>query len=318
MMALSIENKTSSAMRKGVIFLLLAAFAWSWPNVMIRMLRFDFDIYTQNFYRYAGATVFLFAIGFSFMRKKMLYAAVNLKMLLIPSLIMSLHQVFYTAGVFMTSAVVSSLIGRLNAIVIPVLSCIFYIDERQIVKNKNFILGAVIAFIGVAGVILGKGVYDDEGFSVGILLVMLGTTTWSIYAVWIKKIVRSLDPLAIISYVSLLSSVLFLPLALKLGDIGSIRNVSFDTNILLFGSGILGVGVGNIFYNHAVRYVGTSISSVFFLLMPFSVGILGFIILGETLSVIQIIAGIFSILGCWLVTGLAKTKPPDMEVDSKI
>lgn len=317
-MASSSENKTSSAMRKGIIFLLLATFAWSWPNVMIRMLRFDFDIYTQNFYRYAGATVFLFVVGFLFMRKKMIYAAVNLKMLLIPSLIMSLHQVFYTAGVFMTSAVVSSLIGRLNAIVIPVLSCIFYLDERQIVKNKYFILGSVIAFIGVAGVILGKGVYDDKGFNVGVLFVILGTTIWSVYAVWVKKIVRSLDPLAIISYVSLLATVLFFPLALRFGDIGSIRNVSLGTNILLFGSGILGVGAGNIFYNYAVRYVGTSISSVFFLLMPFSVGLLGFIILGETLSVIQIIAGILSILGCWLVTGLAKTKPPDMEVDSKI
>jgi len=314
-MASTTEIKSVSAMRKGVIFLLLATFAWSWPNVMIRMLRFDFDICTQNFYRYVGATVFLFAIGFLFMRKKMLHAGANLKILLIPSLIMTLHQVFYTAGVFMTSAVISSLIGRLNAIIIPALSCIFYADERQIVKNKGFIIGALIALIGVAGVILGKDVYAEKGFNIGVLFVMLGTTIWSIYAVWVKKIVRSFDPLAIISYVSLLSSILFLPLALKFGDIHSISNVSFNTNLLLFGSGILGIGAGNFFYNHAVKHVGTSISSIFFLIMPFSIGILGFIILGETLTTIQIIAGVLSILGCWLVTGLAKTKTPDTELD---
>jgi drug/metabolite transporter (DMT)-like permease len=309
------KKKASSATKKGIFFLLLATLAWSFPNVMIRMLRSDFDVYTQNFYRYAGSTVFMFAIGFVFMRKKMVHAAVNLKMLLIPSLIMAIHQIFYTTGVFMTSAVISSLIGRINAIIIPALSYIFYADERQVVKNKSFILGALIALFGVVGVVLGKGAYAEEGFNVGVLLVMLGTITWSFYAVWVKKIVRSLDPLAIISYVSLLSVILFLPLVLKFGDIGSIRNVSAGTNVLLFVSGILGVGVGNVFYNHAVKYVGTSISSVFFLLLPFCVGILGFIILGETLTVIQTIAGVLSILGCWVVAGLAKTKPPDTELD---
>jgi len=305
------KKKASSTTKKGVFFLLLATLAWSFPNVMIRMLKSDFDVYTQNFYRYVGSSVFMFAIGLMFTRKKMVHAAVNLKVLLIPSLIMAIHQIFYTTGVFMTSAVISSLIGRINAIIIPALSCIFYADERQVVKNKSFILGALIALIGVAGVILGKGAYAEEGFNVGVLLVMLGTITWSFYAVWVKKIVRLLDPLAIISYVSLLSVILFLPLVLKFGDIGSIRNVSAGTNILLFVSGILGVGLGNVFYNHAVKYVGTSISSVFFLLLPFSVGILGFIILGETLTVMQTIAGVLSILGCWVVAGLAKTKPPD-------
>ncbi|MGB9597495.1 MAG: EamA family transporter, partial [Candidatus Poribacteria bacterium] len=95
---------------------------------------------------------------------------------------------------------------------------------------------------------------------------------------------------------------------LKFGDIGSINSVPLKTNILLFGSGILGVGVGNVFYYYAVRYVGTSISSIFFLLLPFSIGILGFLILNETLTFIQIIAGIFSVLGCWMVTGLNNRK----------
>jgi drug/metabolite transporter (DMT)-like permease len=241
----------------------------------------------------------------------MIHAAVNLKLLLIPALIMTVHQVFYTAGVFMTSAVISSLIGRLNAIVIPALSCIFYADERQVVKNKSFILGALIAFVGVAGVIFGKDAYVEEGFNIGVMFVILSTISWSVYAVCIKKVIRTIDPLAIISYVSLISVVLFLPLVLKFGDIRSIGKVSIGMNILLFVSGILGVGVGNTFYYHAVKHVGTSISSVFFLLLPFSVGILGFIILGETLTAMQIVSGFLSIVGCWLVTGLAKTKPPD-------
>lgn len=302
------DLKDPSRMKIGIFYLLGAAFAWSWPNVMIRILKADFDIFTQSFYRYIGASVFLFAVGFIFTKRKMIYAALNLKVLLIPSLIMAIHQIFYTTGVFMTSAVVSSLIGRLNAIIIPALSFTFYLDERQVVKSKSFIIGALIALIGVAGVILGKGNNVEGGFNIGVLFVMLGTLSWSIYAVYIKKVIRSIDPLAIISYVSLISIIIFFPLVLKFGDIGSINDVPLKTNILLFGSGILGVGVGNVFYYYAVRYVGTSISSIFFLLLPFSIGILGFLILNETLTIVQIIAGIFSIIGCWMVTGLNSKK----------
>ncbi len=289
-------------MRKGIIFLILTAIAWSWPNILIRILRTDFDIYTQSFFRYVGACIFLFIIGLGFMRKSTIQAAGSLKILLIPALIMFLHQIFFTAGLFKTPAVISSLLGRLNAILIPGLSCIFYKDERIIVKNKRFILGSALAIVGVIGVILGKGLSIEGEFNIGIIFVLLGTVFWSIYAVCVKRLVKTIDPLSIISYVSLISAFLFLPLAIKYGDLGSIKRVSLETKLLLFGSGILGIGIGNLFYYHAVKHVGTSISSIFFLLMPFSVGILGFLILGESLTFIQILSGLISIIGCWSVT----------------
>jgi drug/metabolite transporter (DMT)-like permease len=301
-------TKIYGTSKKGVIFLIGSAIAWSWPAVMIRMLRADFDIFTQSLFRYIGASVFLFVIGFVFTRKSMVHAGANFKILLIPSIIMAIHQVFFTAGVCMTSAVVSSLVGRLNAIVIPFLSFIFYADERQIVKSKSFLLGTFLALVGVAGVILGKGEIDTGEFNYGFLFTMIGTMAWSIYAVYIKKLIRTIDPLALISYVSFFSLFIFFPLTLKFGDMSVINNVSIGTKILLFGSGILGIGVGNVLYYHAVKHVGTSISSIFFLLLPFSVGILGFLILGETLTLTQFFFGLLSIVGCWIVTALAKKK----------
>ncbi len=294
-------------MRKGLFPLLGAAFAWSWPNVMIRMLKDDFDVFTQSFFRYAAASVFLFIVGFIFSRKKILDAAGNLKILLIPALIMAVHQIFFTAGVCMTSAVVSSLMGRLNAIIIPVLSFIFYEDERKVVGNKFFIIGALLAFAGVIGVILGRDTSSGVSeFNMGTVFIVLGTLGWSIYAVYIKKLVRTIDPLAIIAFVSLISVILFLPVVLVVGDIGKITRVSTGKLILLFGSGILGVGIGNVFYYHAIKHIGTSIASIFFLLLPLSVGVIAFFTLGEVLTIAQIISGVVLMSGCWIVTRLAK------------
>ncbi len=292
-------------MRKGLIFLVGAAIVWSWPNVMIRMLREDFDVFTQSFFRYVAASVFLFTVGLIFTRKHILHAAANIKILLIPALIMAVHQIFFTAGIFMTSANVSSLMGRLNAVIIPLLSFIFYEDERRVVKNKYFLFGVFLALLGVLGVILGKGSEEKiAGFNIG--FVFLGTLGWSIYAVYMKKVVRTIEPLSIIAFVSLLSIIFFLPVVLVFGDIHKVTQVSTGKMWILFGSGILGVGLGNVFYYHAIRYVGTSISSVFFLLLPFSISIIAFFVLGETLTVMQIISGIILIAGCWIVTALAK------------
>ena len=293
-------------MRKGIFPLVAAAFVWSWPSVMIRMLRTDFDVFTQSFFRYVAASVFLFAVGLIFTRGKLQDGASNLKMLLIPALIMAAHQMFFTAGIFMTSAVVSSLMGRLNAIIIPVLSCIFYEDERRVVGNRNFLMGAFLALIGVGGVILGRGAVNVDGFNLGTVFVMMGTLGWSVYAVYIKKVVRSIDPLAITAFVSLLSVLVFLPVVLIFGDIGKIAYVSTGKRMLLFGSGILGVGIGNVFYYHAVRHVGTSIPSIFFLLLPLSVGAIAFLVLGETLTVVQILSGMVLIFGCFMVIRLAR------------
>lgn len=293
-------------MRKGLLSLLATAFVWSWPSVMIRMLSKDFDIFTQSFYRYVGASVFLFAVGLIFTRKKFIDAAGNLKMLLIPAVIMTVHQIFFTAGVSMTSAVTSSLMGRLNAIFIPALSCIFYADERRVVRDRNFLLGAFLALVGVAGVILGREAVAVDGFNLGAVFVVMGTLCWSIYAIYIKKIVRSVDPLVIIAFVSLLSVIFFLPIVLVFGDLSRIAHVSTKTTILLFGSGILGVGVGNFFYYHAIKHIGTSIAAVFFLLLPLSVGVIAFVVLGETLTKMQIISGAVLVSGCWSIIKLAK------------
>jgi len=206
----------------------------------------------------------------------------------------------------MTSAVVSSLMGRLNAIIIPVLSCIFYEDERRVVGDRNFLIGAFLALLGVGGVILGRGAVNVDGFNLGTVFVMIGTLGWSVYAVYIKKVVRSIDPLAIIAFVSLLSVIFFLPVVLIFGDISRIAYASTGKRMVLFGSGILGVGIGNVFYYHAVRHVGTSISSIFFLLLPLSVGVIAFLVLGETLTVVQIVSGIVLVFGCLIVTRLAK------------
>ena len=95
-------------------------------------------------------------------------------------------------------------------------------------------------------------------------------------------------------------------MVLIFGDIRRIAHVSMGTQMLLFASGILGVGIGNVFYYHAVRHVGTSISSIFFLLLPLSVGLIAFLVLGETLTVMQIVSGTVLVFGCFIVTRLAK------------
>jgi drug/metabolite transporter (DMT)-like permease len=289
-------------MKKGFIFLSMAAFAWGWPNVLIKLLSADFDPVTQAFYRYLSAGVTVFILCFILDRKKLVVARQNMKMLVAPVIIVTAHQITYVSGVYLTSAVAASLIAKLNAIFIPALSFVILVEERHIVKNSAFLSGTFFALIGVAGVIFGKGYSLDNSVNLGFVELIFSTVLWSVYAVMIKRVVARIDPVAITAMVPLMSCVLFLPIVALCGNFHRIVEVSMTSRLLLIVSGLLSIGVGNVFYYSALKYIGPSIAASFLLVTPMLTGVLSFFILGEKLTGIQLVFSAVLLFGCFLIT----------------
>ena len=289
-------------MNKGFIFLSAAAFAWGWPNILIKLLSKDFDPVTQAFFRYLSAGITVFILCFIFDRQKLVIARQNVKMLLVPVIIVTAHQIAYVSGVYLTSAVAAILIAKLNAIFIPALSFIVLVEERHVVKNSAFLSGTFFALIGVAGVIFGKGYSFDNSANLGAVVIIVSMLLWSVYAVMIKRVVARIDPLAITALVPLMSCVLFLPIVALRGNFHRIVEVSMSSRLLLFGSGLLAIGVGNVCYYSALKHIGPSIASSFLLVTPLLTGVLSFFILDEKLTGIQLVFSAVLIFGCFLIT----------------
>jgi len=294
-------------MKKGLIFLPAAAFAWGWTSVLIKILSVDFDPITQAFFRYLSAGITVFAICFIFEHEKLVVARKKIRMLFIPVLIVFISQISYVSGVYRTSAIAASLIVKLNAVMIPVLSFIVLVEERRIVKTPIFLLGTAFALIGVSGVIMGKGNSVDGHTNLGSALLIFSMFNWSVYSVMIKRVVDEIDPLAITALVPLMACVLFLPVVAIFGDFHRIVEVSTKSKLLLFGSGVLVIGMGNVSYYSALKYIGPSIAASFLLITPLLTGILSFFILDERLTYPQLASSVILLFGCLLITRVKKT-----------
>jgi drug/metabolite transporter (DMT)-like permease len=225
-----------------------------------------------------------------------------MKMLVVPVMVVTAHQIAYVSGVYLTSAVAASLISKLNAIFIPAFSFLVLVEERYIVKNSTFLSGTFLALIGVAGVILGKSHSFDNSDNLGAAVIIVSMLLWSVYAVMIKRVVARIEPLAITALVPLMSCVLFLPIVALRGNFHRIVEVSMSSRLLLFGSGLLAIGVGNVCYYSALKHIGPSIASSFLLVTPLLTGVLSFFILDEKLTGIQLVFSTLLLFGCFLLT----------------
>ncbi|MBM3235062.1 DMT family transporter [Candidatus Poribacteria bacterium] len=287
-------------MKKGIISIIFVAFIWGGFNVFIKALSSQFDVVTQSFFWYlSGGTVALLLSAIT-VPKELLVAVKNIKLFFVPTILIAIHLLTFIQGVYMTNATSSALIAKLNAIFVPILSFVFFPDERRIVKNKKFLLGTFLAFVGVVGVILTKSQSSSNYDSRGAILLVFSMLWIAVYVIKIKTLVQKIHPLVIIACVPLLGCLILLPLVLVFGNLHKILEVDYKTAFLLLGASAVSLGAGDSLYYYSIRHLGASISTSFLLITPLITGVLGFFALGERLTTGQMLFSIILIVGCLL------------------
>jgi drug/metabolite transporter (DMT)-like permease len=138
-------------------------------------------------------------------------------------------------------------------------------------------------------------------FNLGIGLLLLRSLLWACYIISIRNLVTEVEPVIAAAWIFLFATLLFLPTILLWGDIHKITEVPLSTNLILFGSGVLCVGLGHALNYTAIKYLGATLPTTLLLLTPFLAGILAYFICDETLTLAQIISGVVIIFGCWLI-----------------
>jgi len=222
--------------------------------------------------------------------------------ILIPALLVFSYQMFTVYGIYLTTPTIASLIMRTNVIFINIMSFILFEEERRIIRRRNFLLGLVLAFIGVIGISLKGANYGKLiSFDIGALMVLLGTIFWASYIISIKILLRRTEPLPLTAIVFSIASIIFLPTTLFLGEIDKVIKVTLSIDLLLIGSGILCVGIGNFINYIAIKELGAATTSSLQLMIPLFTGIFSYIVIGETLSQGELLFGGLLLLGCGII-----------------
>jgi drug/metabolite transporter (DMT)-like permease len=165
--------------------------------------------------------------------------------------------------------------------------------------------GSVVAIIGVFFVV-GKG-QSDFALSSGVLFIFLAMLTFAVSIILVRKLTERLDSFITTVYMTVTGSVLLVPSALTFES-----PLHFSPNLwawaLMLGTAIVMQGMCALIWNHQLQFVGAGKASIFLNLQPFVAMIVGFLLLGTTVTVSQIAGSVFIVFGVIVATTHAKAK----------
>ena len=175
------------------------------------------------------------------------------------------------------------------------LSHFFLVDEKM---NKQKFIGFIISFFGVFILIYRDNLFINNSFSSTLesqLLVMLGSTLYSVAAIYGKKY-KMTDPVSA-STGTILFATFFMIIYLLFLDASNpnLSELMLNTNILLLG--ILCTAIATIIYFQILQTSGASFLSIMNFLIPLWAILFGILILDDAFSWNYILGLVVILLG---------------------
>jgi len=181
----------------------------------------------------------------------------------------------------------------------------FYLKERPEIKN---LIGIIIAFVGL---LVLSGAPSLEGKYIGVVLLLVGTFTWSLGQVIVKEVSENLNGVALTAWIGILAGPqLILGSQIIEGNVyKNIVSANYEAWLIVLYLGILMNCLGySAWYYVLGRYEVNKIMPIM-LLLPVTGVISAIILLGERPEIDTYIGGIIIILGVSLILfGKVKTK----------
>jgi len=271
-------------------------------TVLVRYLSFHFDAVTMNFYRlFTGSIALLlicyFALGDDLKRTLRNRRQMGRIALFTVASVVFLYS--FVKGTARTSAVITELTLILRVPFTVLLATLIFADERKIITSRKFILGALLAAGGTAGVILTQRDITWE-YSLGSLFLLVTVVAGSLGTLLKKKLVFRSHPLCVAGLSTAMSCIVFFFASLIWGDLGKVARVPTFTVAVLLLSGVYGMIAGIGFNLFIIRKVGIVISRFVELGWPLAAGIYSYFLLREILTSVQMVFGAVLICGCFL------------------
>ncbi|WP_131795565.1 DMT family transporter [Fluoribacter gormanii] len=172
-------------------------------------------------------------------------------------------------------------------------------------------LGLLAGFSGAIATLTGDwSLHPGMHNIVGNLLLLLAAFSFSLYSTLSKLVLNHLPSLHTTAYATLIGSLLFLPVSF-LGEHRLILEYLTLDFGLYIGYLVVLVGVLSfLWWSHGVKYLGPSQTGVITLLMPPFALLLAAVVLQQSISLLQMIGIVLSLLGVGLSTGLVKISTP--------
>lgn len=216
------------------------------------------------FLRAIGAAVIFWIIELLFIREKV--ARKDILLLAFCGLFgVAVNQLFFFNGLSLTSSINSGIIMTINPILVVILS--YFIIKEPITWRKS--IGILIGAIGAVLLTLAGGSGSEDSL-LGDIFIFINATSYALYLVMVKPLMKKYKPLTVITYVFSFGFVYICLFPPTLNEVSQINWSSIPSNIIgiiLFV--ILGVTVLTYLMTvFALKHLSASVSSAYIYLQP--------------------------------------------------
>ena len=266
----------------GYIAIFLSVTIWSMAFVSSKIVLEVMPPTVIVFYRYVFAN--LFFLGILILRKQNLKIDLkDLPLFMSSALIgITLYFVFELAGLQRLQASTSTLILALIPLVIIFVNR--FTKTETLSRNKK--LAVIGSIIGVALVVGSDGGEDNW---LGYILMFGAVLSWVVFSFQTTRLTQKYDETKIATVHAIITLISFIPfMFFQDVDYSQVEAIHW-LNIMFLG--IVASAVGFVLYNYALRTIGGTVSSLVINFMPVITLVFGYFVLGETMTVTQLIGG---------------------------
>jgi drug/metabolite transporter (DMT)-like permease len=280
---------------------------WSLPSLFQFYLNRFYDPWSQNFYRYAVACLAIIPFVLLHFRSGSRLDIRAVGACLVPCLPNVVHQITQVVALFYMGPGVYAIFIRSSVIFTALLALAFFPEERSVIRQWQFQIGTLLGLVGAFGVIWFQSNGQDRHIALpGLFIAFTASLCWALYASLIKRPSARLGPIRSFGIVSIITSLLLLPLTLAFGKIATPFHVTAHVNLILIVSAITCITLAHVLYYVAIREIGVALAQSLQLLCPIGALGLSALIFHERLTFPQLISSAILLSGAFLAM---QTKP---------
>ncbi len=245
--------------------------------------------------RVVGATLLFWSISM-FFREKVTNKD-KLRMFLCGVFGVAANQLLFFKGLDQTSTINASIIMVASPIIVALLSAIILKEKLSIYR----VIGIIIGLAGACFIILQENNANEGASFIGNLLIILNATSYGLYLVLVKPLMKKYSPITVIKWVFTFGLIIVTPFGLT--EIDSVNwNMPIDI-ILKIGFVIIFTTFFCYLFNiYGVKRVSPTIVSSYIYLQPILTSLIAVLYGYESINETMIICGLIIFFGVYLVS----------------